>query len=115
LLPQSLIKANDLLSNAKDKISARGLDVELIVESGDARGFIPLVCEKVNADALIMGSRGLGGIKRYGSTTFLRILTQACMLRTLVLPSRSWLLGSVSDHCARNVKCPLVIVRPRDA
>ena len=35
-----------------------------MIESGDARGFIPLYCEKLHADALIIGSRGLGGIKR---------------------------------------------------
>lgn len=39
--------------------------MEVVVESGDARGFIPVLCEKLKADTLVMGSRGLGGLKRY--------------------------------------------------
>lgn len=46
-------------------------DVEIVVESGDARGFIPLMCDKLAADTLVMGSRGLGGLKR--CATFVQV------------------------------------------
>nr|KJB45405.1 hypothetical protein B456_007G304400 [Gossypium raimondii] len=50
-------------------------------EQGD-----PEVADKINADVLVMGSHGYGLIKRA-------------------------FLGSVSNHCAQNVKCPVLIVK----
>ncbi|XVF41783.1 hypothetical protein PTKIN_Ptkin01aG0308000 [Pterospermum kingtungense] len=60
--------------------------VEARVENGDPRDLICQVAEKINADILVMGSHGYGLIKRA-------------------------LLGSVSNHCAQNVKCPVLIVK----
>jgi nucleotide-binding universal stress UspA family protein len=50
----------------------------------------PALCSlarSIDAQAIVMGSRGRGGIKRA-------------------------LLGSVSDHVVRNAPCPVVIVGP---
>ncbi|XP_022757905.1 universal stress protein PHOS34-like [Durio zibethinus] len=62
------------------------INVERIVGSGDAKDVICNTVEKIKADTLVMGSHGYGFFKRA-------------------------LLGSVSDHCAKNVKCPVVIVK----
>ncbi|XP_059439344.1 universal stress protein PHOS32-like [Corylus avellana] len=60
--------------------------VETRVERGDPRDVICQMAEKLGADVLVMGSRGYGLIKRA-------------------------LLGSVSNHCVQNVKCPVLIVK----
>ncbi|KAB5521026.1 hypothetical protein DKX38_025345 [Salix brachista] len=65
--------------------------VETMIEHGDPRDFICQIAEKLHVDMLVMGSHGYGVIKR----AFLR---------------------SVSNHCAQNVKCPVLIVkRPKSA
>ncbi|XP_027350908.1 universal stress protein PHOS32-like isoform X1 [Abrus precatorius] len=60
--------------------------VETRVESGDPREVICEMSEKLGADVLVMGSHGYGFIKRS-------------------------FLGSVSDYCSQNVKCPVLIVK----
>ncbi|XWS58109.1 hypothetical protein CRYUN_Cryun08bG0006500 [Craigia yunnanensis] len=60
--------------------------VEVRVENGDPRDVICEVAENINASVLVMGSHGYGLIKRA-------------------------FLGSVSNHCAQNVKCPVLIVK----
>ncbi|PUZ57059.1 hypothetical protein GQ55_5G397400 [Panicum hallii var. hallii] len=64
--------------------------VETLVESGDPRDVICDAADKVGADLLVMGSHGYGFIQRA-------------------------FLGSVSNHCAQNCKCPVLIVkRPKE-
>ncbi|KAJ7977648.1 Universal stress protein A [Quillaja saponaria] len=84
---------NDLVSSVMERAEAtyKNLDtidvsVERIVGSGDAKDVICSVVEKLKADTLVMGSHGYGFFKRA-------------------------LLGSVSDHCAKHAKCPVVIVK----
>ncbi|CAI0463785.1 unnamed protein product [Linum tenue] len=60
--------------------------VETMIENGDARDVICQVAEKLGVDVLVMGSHGYGPIKRA-------------------------FLGSVSNHCAQNVKCPILIIK----
>ncbi|KAK4595599.1 hypothetical protein RGQ29_013898 [Quercus rubra] len=60
--------------------------VETRIEHGDPRDVICQMTEKLGADVLVMGSHGYGLIKRA-------------------------LLGSVSNHCAQNVQCPVLIVK----
>ncbi|XP_041016676.1 universal stress protein PHOS32-like [Juglans microcarpa x Juglans regia] len=60
--------------------------VESIVEHGDPRDVICQMTQRLGVDVLVMGSRGYGLIKRA-------------------------FLGSVSNHCAQNVKCPVLIVK----
>ncbi|KAB1224766.1 Universal stress protein A-like protein [Morella rubra] len=60
--------------------------VETRVEHGDPRDVICQMTQKLGADVLVLGSHGYGPIKRA-------------------------LLGSVSNHCAQNVKCPVLIVK----
>ncbi|CAO2207993.1 unnamed protein product [Urochloa humidicola] len=64
--------------------------VEALVESGDPRDVVCDAAEKLAADLLVMGSHGYGFIQRA-------------------------FLGSVSNHCAQNCKCPVLIVkRPKE-
>ncbi|XP_072959120.1 universal stress protein A-like protein [Typha angustifolia] len=60
--------------------------VETMVESGDPRDVICEAVGKMEANMLVMGSHGYGAIKRA-------------------------FLGSVSNHCAQNVKCPVLVVK----
>jgi nucleotide-binding universal stress UspA family protein len=68
--------------------AALGTDgVELVVRYGDPARELCALAEELSARAIVMGSRGRGGIKRA-------------------------LLGSVSDHVVRNAPCTVVISRP---
>jgi nucleotide-binding universal stress UspA family protein len=77
-------------THAQEAASALGLgNPEIVVLRGGAG---PALCELAterSARAIVMGSRGRGGIKRA-------------------------LLGSVSDHVVRNAPCPVVITGPAD-
>jgi nucleotide-binding universal stress UspA family protein len=60
---------------------------EALVVRGDAGSALCDLARERNASAIVMGSRGRGGIKRA-------------------------LLGSVSDYVVRNAPCPVIITRP---
>ncbi|AES61668.1 putative universal stress protein A [Medicago truncatula] len=62
------------------------INIEKVVGTGDAKNVICNAAKKLGADTLVMGSHGYGFIKRA-------------------------LLGSVSDYCVKNAKCPVVIVK----
>ncbi|CAI9103511.1 OLC1v1002007C2 [Oldenlandia corymbosa var. corymbosa] len=62
------------------------IKVETKVVNGDPRDVICQVAERLNVDLVVMGSHGYGLIKRA-------------------------FLGSVSNHCAQNLKCPVLIVK----
>ncbi|RKP19028.1 adenine nucleotide alpha hydrolases-like protein [Rozella allomycis CSF55] len=62
------------------------IPVEMIVGKGDARDEIVDYVETVKVDALIVGSRGLGALKRA-------------------------FLGSVGDYCVHNCHCPVIVVK----
>ncbi|XP_010268015.1 PREDICTED: universal stress protein A-like protein [Nelumbo nucifera] len=77
-------KAKKLCSETENDL--QNVKVETKVESGDPRDVICEMAEKLSADMLVMGNHGYGLIKRA-------------------------FLGSVSNHCAQNVKCPVLIVK----
>ncbi|KZV47331.1 hypothetical protein F511_07754 [Dorcoceras hygrometricum] len=74
-------KAKQVCNSLNDQVK-----VETMVEHGDPRDVICEVADKLKVDCLIIGSHGYGAIK-------------------------GELLGSVSNHCAQNVKCPVLIVK----
>ncbi|KAB5527583.1 hypothetical protein DKX38_021430 [Salix brachista] len=85
--------ADCVIEKAKRMCREQFQDVkmETMIEHGDPRDFICQIVEKLHVDMLVMGSHGYGVIKRA-------------------------FLGSVSNHCAQNVKCPILIVkRPKSA
>ncbi|KAJ0111759.1 hypothetical protein Patl1_00899 [Pistacia atlantica] len=79
---------NSVMQRAEAVYSNFGssINVQRVVGCGEAKDVICGIVDKLRADTLIMGSHGYGFIKRA-------------------------LLGSVSDYCAKHVKCPVVIVK----
>ncbi|CAN1353012.1 Universal stress protein A-like protein [Linum perenne] len=63
--------------------------LERAIGSGEPKDVICKTVNQLEADTLVMGCHGYGFIKRA-------------------------LLGSVSDYCAKNVKCPVVIVKRQE-
>ncbi|XP_010263144.1 PREDICTED: universal stress protein A-like protein isoform X2 [Nelumbo nucifera] len=76
-----------LLARALQICKERMIKAETIILDGDPKDVICQAAEQIHADYVIVGSRGLGKIKRA-------------------------FLGSVSDYCAHHVKCPVLIVKP---
>ncbi|XP_065852562.1 universal stress protein A-like protein isoform X2 [Euphorbia lathyris] len=76
-----------LLSRALNMCNDKMVKAETVVIEGDAKDIICEFTEKAHFDLLVVGSRGLGKIKRA-------------------------FLGSVSDYCSHHAKCPILIVRP---
>uniref|UniRef100_A0A0D6R4E1 UspA domain-containing protein n=1 Tax=Araucaria cunninghamii TaxID=56994 RepID=A0A0D6R4E1_ARACU len=80
----------NVLERAKRICTGKNVCVETRVAIGDARDVICEQAEQLQPDFLVIGSHGYGAIKRA-------------------------FLGSVSDYCAHNVKCPVLIVKhPRN-
>ncbi|XP_002283457.2 uncharacterized protein LOC100249069 isoform X1 [Vitis vinifera] len=75
-----------LLEKAKSICSSQGVNAETISEVGDAQQAICDAVQKLNITLLILGDRGIGKIKRA-------------------------FLGSVSNHCVNNAKCPVLVVK----
>ncbi|CAN8270102.1 unnamed protein product [Cochlearia groenlandica] len=76
-----------LFSRALHMCQAKQIRTETIVLEGDAKETICKAVEKMKVDILVVGSRGLGKLKRA-------------------------FLGSVSDYCAHHANCPILIVKP---
>lgn len=74
-----------LSTYAEDMMAGCGADWDLVVREGQAAWV--LLDEARDSDLLVVGSRGLGGV-------------------------RSALLGSVSTQLAHHAPCPVVIIRP---
>nr|XP_010938295.1 universal stress protein A-like protein [Elaeis guineensis] len=83
----SKVLADSIIQRAKNIcLDYSNIKVEATVSAGDARDVICEMVQKLGAELLVMGSHGYGFIKRT-------------------------LLGSVSDYCSRNAKCPVLIVK----
>ncbi|KFK35113.1 hypothetical protein AALP_AA5G237800 [Arabis alpina] len=91
-VPESMRKAREenttkLFTRALEICRGKMVKTETMIIEGDAKEMICQAVEQTHVDLLVVGSRGLGMIKRA-------------------------LLGSVSDYCAQHAKCPILIVRP---
>ncbi|KAJ4764446.1 Adenine nucleotide alpha hydrolases-like superfamily protein [Rhynchospora pubera] len=88
----SLVKySRDLADSVMEKAqnickNHSNVKVEVKVTIGDARDVICTTVDRIKADILVMGSHGYGFIKRA-------------------------FIGSVSDYCSKNAKCPVIIVK----
>ena len=76
---------NKILANAEERVKAAGLKVEKIKEMGYPVNHIVKVASERGYDLIIMGSRGMSGVKEA-------------------------LLGSVSHGVSQQAKCPVLIV-----
>ncbi|XP_061954198.1 universal stress protein A-like protein isoform X1 [Populus nigra] len=76
-----------LLSRALQMCKDKMIKAESLILEGEPKDKICQATEQMQVDLLVLGSRGLGKIKRA-------------------------FLGSVSDYCAHHAKCPVLIVKP---
>ncbi|EXC03813.1 Universal stress protein A-like protein [Morus notabilis] len=77
-----------LLSRALQMCKEKpNIKAETLMLEGDPKDRICQATEQMHVDLLVVGSRGLGTIKRA-------------------------FLGSVSDYCTHHAKCPVLIVKP---
>nr|XP_043634406.1 universal stress protein YxiE [Erigeron canadensis] len=79
--------AAEVMSRATKICEQQRIKAETMVIRGNPKEIIVEAAEQMNVDLLVVGSRGLGQIKRA-------------------------FLGSVSDYCVHHAKCPVLIVRP---
>ena len=77
-----------VVEDARSTLSARGVALETDLAVGDPRMEIARQAEAWGADLVVLGARGLGGVKRF-------------------------LLGSVSDAVARHAHCAVLVVKGR--
>ncbi|PKI33598.1 hypothetical protein CRG98_046009 [Punica granatum] len=75
-----------LLKEAKDVCSQHGIVSETATEVGQPKEVICEAVKKHDIQLLVMGSHGRGAIQRA-------------------------FLGSVSDYCIHNAKCPVLVIR----
>ncbi|MEZ0249033.1 MAG: universal stress protein, partial [Thermoproteus sp.] len=79
-------KAKADLADAKAKVQSEGVDVETVMLEGDPAGAIVDYSERIGADIIVTGSRGLSTIKRV-------------------------FLGSVSTGVVTHAKKPVLVVK----
>ncbi|XP_018806489.1 universal stress protein A-like protein [Juglans regia] len=79
--------ASALLEKAKEMCANHGIiPAEMVTEVGDPKEAICATVEKLNIQLLVLGSHSRGVIKRA-------------------------FLGSVSNYCVHNAKCPVLVVK----
>ena len=76
-----------ILDHTMDAVGLADVDTKIL--TGEPASSICDYAEEIDAAAIVMGTRGRGGIKRA-------------------------LLGSVSDYVVRHASCPVVVTGPRD-
>ena len=80
-------QARAMLDTETEKVRAAGGTVtQAYLRTGKAANEIVALAEEIGAGLIVMGSRGLGGIRRA-------------------------LIGSVSDSVVRHAHCPVLVVR----
>jgi len=75
-----------IMTHAEGIWTERNVEVEKVVVVGEPRELICETISKLQADLLVMGSHNFGAFKRM-------------------------FIGSVSNYCINNVKCPVTIVK----
>ncbi|XP_047171580.1 universal stress protein YxiE-like [Vigna umbellata] len=80
-------KSASVLSRALKMCHDKLVKAESMILNGDPREMICEAAEQMQVNLLVLGSRGLGALKRT-------------------------LLGSVSDYCAHHARTPILIVKP---
>ncbi|KAL4560636.1 hypothetical protein LXL04_032789 [Taraxacum kok-saghyz] len=91
-MKESVLKAEEesaakVLARASELCDQNKITAEYLVLKGNPKEILVEAVDQMDVDLLVVGSRGLGQIKRA-------------------------VLGSISDYCAHHAKCPVLIVRP---
>ncbi|XP_057779380.1 uncharacterized protein LOC130997961 [Salvia miltiorrhiza] len=79
--------AATIIARALRICTEKKIKAETLILQGDAKDKICEAAEELHVDLVVIGSRGLGTIKRA-------------------------LLGSVSNYCVHHVHCPVLVVKP---
>ncbi|KAJ4896133.1 Adenine nucleotide alpha hydrolases-like superfamily protein [Raphanus sativus] len=87
LMKKAGIQSTNLFAPALELCRAKMVKTETMILEGNPKEMICQAVEQNHVDLLVVGSRGLGMIKRA-------------------------FLGSVSDYCVQHAECPVLIVRP---
>jgi nucleotide-binding universal stress UspA family protein len=82
-------EAKQTLDRSADELREKGLDVEAIVREGYAATVIEEEAERQEADVIIIGTRGLSGLKHL-------------------------LLGSIAERVVQKAPCPVLTVKTAD-
>jgi nucleotide-binding universal stress UspA family protein len=82
-------EAKQTLDRSADELREQGLDVEAIVREGYAATVIEEEAERQEADVIIIGTRGLSGLKHL-------------------------LLGSIAERVVQKAPCPVLTVKTAD-
>ncbi|RIA99104.1 hypothetical protein C1645_747966 [Glomus cerebriforme] len=85
---QHRLASHSLLQEFAAKLKAQNYACKAIAMRGDARDEIVRKVEELDGDVLVLGSRGLGALKRT-------------------------ILGSVSDYCTHHCHCTVIIVKEK--
>ncbi|MCA1840079.1 MAG: universal stress protein [Actinomycetota bacterium] len=78
-------RVDGLLSRISDQLKEQGIEVEVHSVAGDASDALLDTAEYVGADLIVVGNRGMGGVKRF-------------------------LLGSVPNNVSHHATCNVLIV-----
>lgn len=78
--------ASKRLTEWRSKVRAQGLNAEQTVSAQSPFVEIPALADEIRADLIVMGTRGLSGLKHV-------------------------LLGSVAERTIRSAKCPVLVVK----
>lgn len=81
--------AEALLEKAKGICTQHGVTADTITEVGDPKEVICEAVEKLNIELLVLGNHGRRGLQRA-------------------------FLGSVSNYCVHNAKCPVLVVKKNE-
>ncbi|KAF7132743.1 hypothetical protein RHSIM_Rhsim09G0106700 [Rhododendron simsii] len=96
---QNKVVSLGILEKAKGICTTHGVIAETIAQLGDPKQAICDAAQKHNIDLLVLGDSELGKIQRFISV--LRLFRRKKM----------FFLGSVSNYCVRNAKCPVLVVK----
>ncbi|XP_058182738.1 universal stress protein A-like protein isoform X2 [Rhododendron vialii] len=83
---QNKVVQMGILEKAKSICTTHGVNAETIAQLGDPKQAICDAAQKHNIDLLVLGDTELGKIQRF-------------------------FLGSMSNYCVRNAKCPVLVVK----
>ena len=105
-------QARILTSQYTNHLLSENIKTEAAIVKGDPRQIVLEYVEKYQPAAVVMGTRGLGLLKRY---TVCGGVVLASAGAQLFFFHCSSLLGSVSDYVLHNSEAPVIVVREGEA
>jgi Universal stress protein family len=108
---QNRAESHALLHFYADHLKKQGFAVKAVALRGDPRDELVRKIKEVRADALVMGCRGLGVIKR----TFLGSLSGNLLFDKFnnieYVRTSTSILVVLLDYCIHHIECPVIIVK----